>query len=241
MCPPSTFSFKSYKASSFNGTGSVRSATVIKFWKNIFYSVHLSFLFEQEIPPVTINTMLTLSEIKTGKHIILNDDPYLVLYHEHSKMGRAGAVLRTKVRNLKTGASFEKTFQGADKVEEAEIIRSKSQYLYHEREEYYFMDNTSFEQFFLFKDALKDTVFYLIEGTEVDILYFHDMPINIELPVKMRMRVIEAPPGIKGDTASAGTKVVTLETGLKVTTPLFVNVDDSIVINTQTGEYVSRA
>lgn len=185
--------------------------------------------------------MLTLSEIKTGKHIILNDEPYTVLYHEHSKMGRAGAVLRTKVRNLRTGASFEKTFQGADKVEEAEIIRSKSQYLYREGENYYFMDNTSFEQFFLTKDAIKNASLYLIEGTEVDILYFNDTPINLELPIKMRLRVIEAPPGIRGDTASAGTKSVTLETGLKITTPLFVNTDDVIVVNTQTGEYVSRA
>lgn len=185
--------------------------------------------------------MLSLSDIKTGKNIILNDEPYTVTYHEHSKTGRAGAVLRTKLRNLRTGAMLDKTFQGYDKVEDAEISKSKSQYLYKDGDEYYFMDNENFEQFFLSADVLKDAISYLIEGTEVDILHFNGTPINIELPIKMKLRVVEAPPGIKGDTVSSGTKAVTLETGLKVNTPLFVDTDDIIIVNTQTGEYVSRA
>lgn len=185
--------------------------------------------------------MLSLSDIKTGKNIVLNEEPYTVMYHEHSKTGRAGAVLRTKLKNLRTGAVLDKTFQGYDKVDEAEVIKTKAQYLYRDGNEYYFMDNENFEQFFLSADVLKETVSYLIEGTEVDILHFADSPINIDLPIKMKLRVVEAPPGVRGDTVSAGTKTVTLETGKKVNTPLFVDTDDYIIVNTQTGEYVSRA
>ena len=185
--------------------------------------------------------MLSLSDIKTGKTIALNNEPYLVIFHQHSKMGRAGAVLRTKIKNLKSGAIMEKTFQGADKIEEAEISKSKAQFLYREGENYFFMDNASYEQFSLPKSVLGNLTNYLIDGTEVTILVFNGTPINIELPVKMDFRVIEAPPAIRGNTADGGTKLVTLETGIKVNTPLFIKQDDIIRINTETGQYAERA
>lgn len=185
--------------------------------------------------------MLGISEIKSGKKIIYNGDPYAVLYHEHSKTGRAGAVLRTKIKNLKTGAVMEKTFQGADKLQEAEMSKSKAQYLYHEEDNYYFMDTETFDQFPLSKSVLGNITQYLIEGTEVIILNFNGMPINAEAPIKVTLKVIDAPPGIKGDTSSGGDKVVTLETGLKITAPLFVKEGDSVIINTEKGTYVSRA
>jgi len=185
--------------------------------------------------------MLNLSEIKSGKNIILDGNPYVVLYHEHSKTGRAGSVLRTRIKNLITGAVLEKTFQGADQVQEAEIGKSKAQYLYQEGLNYCFMDNESYDQFSLSKEVLGDSVNYLKEGTEVSVLNFNSNPINIELPVKMTLEVVEAPPSIKGNSVATGGKVVTLETGLKVTAPLFVNAGDMIIINTEKGEYVSRA
>lgn len=184
--------------------------------------------------------MLTLAEIKTGKTITLNGDPFSVLYHEHSKTGRAGAVLRTRIKNLRTGTVLEKTFQGYDKVEDAEITKSKAQYLYREGDLFHFMDSASYEQFSLGKDALGESPNYLIEGTEVDIVNFQGNAINIELPIKMTLTVTDAPPGLKGDTASGGDKVVTLETGAHITTPLFVKTGDKIIINTTTGTYVSR-
>lgn len=171
----------------------------------------------------------------------LNNEPYLVIFHQHSKTGRAGAVLRTKLRNLKTGAVMEKTFQGSDKIEEAEISKSKAQYLYKEGENYFFMDNASYEQFSLSKSVLGELTNYLIEGTEVTVLAYDTTPINIELPVKMEFRVTEAPPAIRGNTADGGTKQVTLETGIKINTPLFVKAGDVIRINTETGEYSERA
>jgi elongation factor P len=185
--------------------------------------------------------MLSISDIKSGKNIVWEEIPYAVIYHEHSKTGRAGAVLRTRLKNLLTGAVLEKTFQGSEKVYEADIAKSKAQYLYKEGTGFAFMDMESYEQFTLSAESLGNAVNYLIEGTEVLVLNYNSNPINIELPIKMTLRVTEAPPGIKGNTVSTGGKMVTLETGLRVSAPLFVNEGDSIIVNTEKAEYVSRA
>lgn len=185
--------------------------------------------------------MLNISDIKTGKNIVIDNNPFAVLYHEHSKTGRAGSVLRTKLKNLITGAVLEKTFQGSDQVEEADISKSKAQYLYQEGDNYSFMDNESYEQFSLAKSVLGQSTDYLVEGTEIVVLNFNGNPINIEIPVKITLTVTEAPPGIKGNTVSTGGKMVTLETGLRLSAPLFVNEGDKIIVNTEKGEYVSRA
>jgi len=185
--------------------------------------------------------MLSLSEIKTGKNIVLNEYPYSVLYHEHSKTGRAGSVLRTKLKNLITGAILEKTFQGADQVSEAEVEKTKAQFIYKEGPDYYFMDSETYEQFSLSEEALGNSVNYIKEAVEVTLLNFNGSAINIELPIKIKLKVTEAPPGVKGNTVSTGGKIVTLETGLKISTPLFIKVGDEIIVNTEKGEYVSRA
>lgn len=185
--------------------------------------------------------MLGLTEIKTGKKILWNDEPFVVMDYQHSKTGRAGAVLRTKLRNLISGAIINYTFQGADAVEEAEIFKSRAQYLYREKEQYFFMDTETYDQFSLSENVLGDAVQYLVEGTEVTVLNWDSRPINLEIPIKVTLKVVDAPPGIKGDTASGGDKVVTLETGLQVTTPLFVKAGDSVIVNTEKGAYVSRA
>lgn len=184
--------------------------------------------------------MLNISDIKTGKKIVLDGEPYAVICNEHSKMGRAGAVMRTKLKNLTNGAVMEKTFQGADKVEEADISKSKAQFLYAEEDQFYFMDNETYDQFAIGEEALGDAPNYLTESLEVTMLNFNNNPINIELPVKVTLEVTEAPPGLKGDTQSGGDKLVTVETGAKITTPLFVETGDKIIINTERGEYVSR-
>lgn len=185
--------------------------------------------------------MLGLTEIKNGKKIILNGEPFVVVDYLHSKIGRGGAVLRTKLQNLLTGNTLEHTFQGADKVEEAEITKSHAQYLYAEGDTLMFMDMGSFEQFEIPKAVLGNGQHYLLEGTEVTLLNWNGRPINVELPVKVTLTVTDAPPGLKGDTASGGDKVVTTETGLTVTVPLFVKAGDKIIVNTEKGAYVSRA
>lgn len=185
--------------------------------------------------------MLGLTEIKNGKKIILNGEPFVVTDYLHSKIGRGGAVLRTKLQNLLTGNTLEHTFQGADKIEEAEITKSHAQYLYAENENFLFMDMESYEQIEIPKTVLGNGKYYLLEGTEVTLLNWNERAINVELPIKVALKVTDAPPGLKGDTASGGDKVVTTETGLTVTVPLFIKTDDKIIVNTETGAYVSRS
>jgi len=185
--------------------------------------------------------MLNINEIKAGKNILWEGAPYAVLTAEHSKTGRAGAVLRTKLKNLLNGSVLEKTFNGSDKADEADMSKSKAQYLYSEQSGFVFMDTVTYDQFSLAKDVIGNAYLYLLEGTEVNVLNFNDIPVNIELPIKVTLTVVEAPPGIKGDTAGTGGKVIKLETGLKISAPLFVNEGDKIIVNTERGEYVSRA
>lgn len=185
--------------------------------------------------------MLGLTDIKTGRTIIHNGEPHLVLDYLHSMIGRGGAVMRTKLKNLLSGVIIDFTFSGTDKVEEADMSRSHASYLYHEGTDYQFMDTVTYDQFFLSEESLGGMTKYLVEGTEVSILNWNGHPINIELPVKVTLTVMDAPPGLKGDTASGGDKVVTLETGVQVTTPLFVKTGDRVIVNTEKGTYVSRA
>jgi elongation factor P len=184
--------------------------------------------------------MLSIKDIKSGKKIIIEGQPFSVLTVQHSKMGRMGAVLRTKLKNLETGALVNKTFQGADKVEEAEVDTKKAQYLYQDGDTFYFMDNESYEQFELDKKIIGDDAKFLKEGVEVSLLYFDGRIINIELPIKMTFEVVEAPPAVKGNTADGGSKQVTIETGAQITTPLFIKQGDKIKVNTTTGEYAEK-
>lgn len=184
--------------------------------------------------------MLTINEIKNGTALIVDSDPYIVLNAQHSKTGRAGAVLRTKIKNIRTGNILNKTFQGAEKIEEAEVEKKKGQFLYSDGSVFYFMDNENYEQFEIPAEVIGDQANFLKEETAVDILYFNEGPINIKLPIKMDFKVVEAPPAVKGNTADGGSKQITLETGTKITTPLFIEQGDFVRINTETGEYAER-
>lgn len=184
--------------------------------------------------------MFSIKDIKSGKKIIVEEQPYTVMTVQHSKMGRMGAVLRTKLKNLETGAILNKTFQGSDKVAEAEVETKKAQYLYQDDATFYFMDKESYEQFELDSEIIGTDSKYLKDGTDVSLLYFDNRPINIELPIKMTFEVTEAPPAIKGNTADGGSKQVLIETGAQVTTPLFIKTGDKIKVNTTTGEYAER-
>jgi len=185
--------------------------------------------------------MLSITDLKTGTKFSLENDPYVVISYYHSKQGRGGAVVKTKLKNLRTGATIDKTFQGADKVEEADLSKKTSLYLYSDESDAFFMDNDSFDQFTIPVSKIGDQKQYLIENSNVDILYYNGEPLNIELPIKMIFKVISAPPAVKGNTASAVTKKVTLETGTLVDTPIFIKEDDKIVVDTRDGSYVERA
>jgi len=184
--------------------------------------------------------MLNLNEVKVGTKIELEGEPYLVTYREHSKIGRGGAVLRTKIKNLKTGNIVSHTFQGSETVKETELTLNKAQYLYSEGETYNFMDETTFDQFSISKNQLGESINFLKEGVIVSVLIFKGNPINIELPIKVELKVIEAPPSQKGNTADGGSKQVKLETGYVISTPLFVQEGDVLRVNTEDGKYVER-
>lgn len=186
--------------------------------------------------------MYSLTDLKVGTCISLDGEPYIVTAYQHSKQARGGAVVNVKLKNLITGNTLPKTFQGSDKIEPANMTFSKAQYLYNDGDDYHFMEGESFEQFSFSKDVLGDQVLYLVDGTDVDIQNYDGKPIGVRLPVKMTLKIIETPPGVKGNTADGGgNKPAKLETGLKVNVPLFVNEGQSIVVNTDTGEYVERA
>jgi len=184
--------------------------------------------------------MFNITELKTGAKISLGGEPYEVLSYAQSKMGRGGSVVKVKVKNLKTGATLSKTYQGAEKIDQADLSKKSAQFLYFDNENAYFMDSGTFDQFPLSLMQIGQQKHFLVEGTETDILYYNDQPINVELPIKMKFKVVEAPPGVRGNTAGAATKPVMLETGGKVDTPLFIKVGDIIVVDTRDGKYVER-
>lgn len=155
-------------------------------------------------------------------------------------MGRGGAVLKIKCRNLINGNVLEKTYQGSEKAEEAETETKKANFMYKDKEEAYFMDNTSFEQFNLHMEDLGDSEKFLKDGTDVDVLYFEGKPVSISLPIKMEFKVLSAPPGVKGNSVGNVNKLVEIETGAEISVPMFINEGDMIRINTDTGEYVER-
>ncbi len=185
--------------------------------------------------------MLSLNEIKTGKVLDLNNEPYLVTRTDHHKMGRGGAVLKVKMKNLINGNVLEKTFQGNDKAQEANTEKRKANFMYADDDNANFMDNENYEQFSIALEAIGDKKKYLKEGTDVDVLYYDHNPVTIELPIKMEFKVISAPPGVKGNSAGNVTKQVELETGTLISAPMFINEGDIIKVNTDTGEYAERA
>lgn len=184
--------------------------------------------------------MLGITDLKTGVAIIYEGAPHIVLSYQHSKLGRGGAILRTKLRNLISNAIFETTFKGGDKFEEASLTRHICTFLYKEDKLYYFMNSENFEQFSLSEEELSDKRNFLKEGSEVQILFYDNQPVSIDLPIKMEFEVIHTEPGIKGDTAQGGSKPATIETGAKITVPLFVKIGDLIRVNTVEGTYVER-
>jgi elongation factor P len=184
--------------------------------------------------------MLSLSEIKLGKVLKMNNEPYVIIKADHHKMGRGGAVLKCKLRNLISGNVMEHTFQGNEKAEEAEVETKKADYLYKDSDNAYFMDNENFEQFDLPLEAIDEQSNFLKEGTEVSVLYYENKPMAIKLPIKMELVVTMAPPGVKGNSAGNVMKQAELETGATINVPMFINTGDVIRINTETGEYVER-
>ncbi len=185
--------------------------------------------------------MPTIYDFRKGLKIELNGEPYVIVDYEHVKPGKGGAFARTKIKSLITGNVREQTFRVSDRVDSPDVEERQLQYLYHDGEKYCFMDNETYEQFFLTEDQVGTSKDFLKENVEVSVLYHNKKPIGMELPIFVELTITETQPGVRGDTATGGTKPAVLETGATVQVPLFLNEGDVIKIDTRTGVYIERA
>ena len=183
---------------------------------------------------------LDTSQFRNGLKIELDGEPFTIVYFQHVKPGKGGAFVRTKVKNLKTGRVLDRRFRSGEKVQAADIEDRKMQYLYQDGEQLVFMDSESYDQIPFTTEQVGDARKYLLENTDVDVLFWRGQPINLELPAFIEAAISQCEPGVKGDTASGGTKLATLETGATVQVPLFLKQGERIRVDTRTGQYVER-
>lgn len=181
--------------------------------------------------------MATTDTIRTGMSVVYNGHPCLVVTAQFVNPGKGSAFTRVKLKNLKTGQVMEQTFKSGEALELADVVNKRCQFLYKSGENYNFMENDNFEQFALDKETLGDAAKYLLDGVECYAMYIDNIPVSIQLPPKMNFKVISSPPGVKGDTATGGSKECTIETGATVKVPLFIEEGDVIRVNTETGGY----
>ncbi len=185
---------------------------------------------------VTVDT----SEFRTGLCIKVDDEIYTIVWFQHHKPGKGGAVMRTKLKNLKTGSIIERTFKSGEKFEQVDLIRKKKQYMYQAGDNLVFMDMETFEEIHVPKQQIGDAIKFLKEGVEVEGLYLNDNFLGIELPYTVELKVVGTVPGIRGDSVSNVMKPATLETGVEILVPLFINEGDIVKVDTRTGEYIER-
>ena len=185
--------------------------------------------------------MISVNDFKTGLTIEVDGGIWRVMDFQHVKPGKGAAFVRSKLKNLRTGAMQEKTFRGGEKVAKAQIDNRKMQYLYESGGNHVFMDTENYEQIELPEEQIKDELKYLLENSMCNIVMYGSETIGVDLPNTVTLAVRETEPGIKGDTSSGGSKPAIMETGLVVQVPFFVNAEDKLIINTVEGSYVSRA
>lgn len=181
-----------------------------------------------------------ITDLKTGATIELDGQPYEVIESQRSKVARQKAVQATKLRDLITGQVLQKSFSQGDKIIPADLNTITAQFLYLDPRGAHFMDQKTFEEIPVPLKIVEDKKQFLKEGQDIELVIFADKPVAVKLPIKLKFKVIEAPPAVRGNTADGGSKQVTVETGLKVTTPLFIKEGDVIVVDTRDGSYAER-
>ena len=184
---------------------------------------------------------ITTNDLKNGMSLNLSEGLYQVVEFQHVKPGKGGAFVRTTLRNVRTGASLDKTFRAGEKVEQAMIDKREMQYLYHDGTDYVFMDNQSYEQLSVSGKSLGDAAQFLVESANAVLQMYGDEIVGVELPAAVELTVTDTEPGMQGDRVSGARKLATLQTGVTVQVPLFVNVGDRLKIDTRSGEYITRA
>jgi elongation factor P len=184
---------------------------------------------------------ISTAELKNGMSIDLPEGLFQVVEFQHVKPGKGGAFVRTTLKNVRTGAVLEKTFRAGEKMERAVIDKREMQYLYRSGDDYVFMDNQTYDQLNVGRGSLGSTADYLVEGSEAILLMYQDEIVGTDIAAAVELAIAETEPGIQGDRVSGARKPATLETGLVVQVPLFVNPGDRIKVDTRSGEYISRA
>ncbi len=185
--------------------------------------------------------MYSTPDFRKGLKIELNGEPFAIVEFQHVKPGKGGAFVRTTLKSLITGNVLDRTFRSGEKVDKPDLEEKAMQYLYESDDQYHFMDTETYEQFFLTEDQLGDSRYYLQENVEVEVLFHNGKPIGVEVPIFVELKVAQTEPGVRGDTASGGSKPAVLETGMTVQVPLFINEGDVLRIDTRTGKYIERA
>ncbi len=184
--------------------------------------------------------MATTTDFRNGMTFRMDNELWKILEFLHVKPGKGGAFVRTKLRRLSDGAVIEKTFRAGERIEEVRIIARQMQYLYESNGLYYFMDEETYDQHPLSRELLEETIPFLKENMVVKVLWHEEQPLWVEIPQFVELEIVNTDPGVRGDTATGGSKPAELETGLTIQVPLFVNVDDVVRVDTTTGEYLTR-
>ncbi len=184
--------------------------------------------------------MISTGDLKRGLTIDFEGQLCSVLDWQHVKIGRGGAIVRLKLRNLRTGSTFDRTCDAGEKFRRLDLDRSTVMYQYEDDNQYHFMDTGTYEEVVLTAEQLGNARNYLIDNLELDLILFNSEPISVELPEKVVLKVTYTEPGFRGDTATGGTKPATTESGLVIQVPLFITIGDVIRVNTTTGTYVER-
>ena len=184
--------------------------------------------------------MISTSEFRKGAKIEYKGAPHEIMDFQHHKMGRGGAIVRTKLKNLITGSIFDDSFKGGEKFSTPNLEERTMQYLYSDGDHYHFMDNETYEQTPLTEAQLGDARKFLKENMEAKMLFYSGSPIAVEVPMFVELAIVKTDPGFKGDTASGGSKPAVLESGVTVKVPFHLNEGDIVKIDTRTSEYIER-
>ncbi len=185
--------------------------------------------------------MYSTGDFKKGLKIEIEGTPYIIVDFLHVKPGKGGAFVRTKLKNLVTGKVLDQTFRSGEKVKRPDLVEREMQYLYRDGENFHLMDNQTFEQLALTEEQLGEATLFLIENLNVNVLFFNQQPVAVDLPNFVELEVAQTEPGLKGDTASGGSKPATLESGAVIQVPLFINQGERVKVDTRTGTYIERA
>jgi elongation factor P len=185
--------------------------------------------------------MIDTGDLRKGLTIEIDGTLYAIVDWEHNKTGRGGAKVRLKLRDVRAGHIIEQTYDAGSKFTRARVERQPAQYLYADGDIYHFMNRETYDQLAMNKDRLGDAARYLKENDDCQVLTYGDEAISVELPAAVVLEVAQTDPWVRGDTAQGGTKPATLETGLVVNVPLFVNTGDRVKVDTRSGEYLERA